>query len=80
MQTAPLLNLSGMATKADEYIAKRSQLNDVFERELQKQTTRALSEAAASKAVTPIAKARDPKTALVDHFNAKNEHLGIIYS
>ena len=39
LETAPLLNLSGMATKADEYIEKRQQLNDVFGRELEKKKT-----------------------------------------
>lgn len=52
LETAPLLNLSGMATKADEYIEKRQQLNDVFDRELETKKTHALSEVEA-RALTP---------------------------
>jgi hypothetical protein len=79
LETAPLLNLSGMATKADEYIEKRQQLNDVFGRELEKKKTQALSEVEA-RALTPPPEQVDAQTKLIEHFNATNEHLGIIYS
>ena len=36
IEAVPILNLSGMATKQDEFIDKRAQLNDAFEVELAK--------------------------------------------
>ena len=34
LETAPLLNLSGMATKNDDFIERRDELNDCYDREL----------------------------------------------
>ena len=73
------MNLSGMGTKADEYIDKRQQLNDVFDRELEKKNVMTLSEQEKSKSITPPPEI-DPQTKLIDNFNSINEHLGIIYT
>ena len=35
LETAPLLNLSGMATKSDDFVERRDELNDAFGSELQ---------------------------------------------
>jgi len=34
LETAPLLNLSGMATKNDDFVERRDELNEAFQAEL----------------------------------------------
>jgi hypothetical protein len=39
MEAAPILTLSGMATKPDNFIEKRAQLNQAFENEIARRET-----------------------------------------
>ena len=55
LEPAPLLNLSGMATKNDEYLEKRTGLNDTFAVELGQQDVTDVADEAVGDVRTPPA-------------------------
>lgn len=73
---APLLCLSGMATKADEYVEKRKQINDVFAREVDKMRAKGKQQILESKPASVVSPREEDLASL---FNKFNEHLGVTY-
>ena len=77
IEAVPILNLSGMATKQDEFIDKRAQLNDAFEVELAKKGEIEISDFMSTHgAMTPAL----PEESFGEKFERLNKHLGMKYN
>ena len=78
IEMAPLLYISGMATKDDEFTEKRVDLNEQFDNEL---AALAQTSVDRSKEVkTPPEKKERLQLSERDKFEKANEHLGLYYS
>jgi hypothetical protein len=80
LETAPLLNLSGMATQGDSYIEKRAALNKRFAEELAAQEMAAAEEVEAPEAKTPSQAEQSAADLASTNFEQVNEHLGLKYT
>jgi hypothetical protein len=73
---APILNLSGMATRVDEFIDSRHELEDTFQRELQRTKEIEVVEALASRPMSPPVF----DETFEQQFNSANQHLGLQFN
>ena len=78
LEAVPILNLSGMATKQDEFIGKRDDLNNAFEVEVAKRGEVEISDFMSTHgALTP---AHQPEESFGEKFERINKHLGMKYN
>lgn len=78
LEPAPILNLSGMAIKADDYVEARRSLNDKFESQLARQASQDIVDEVIGDVRTPANQTH--MSVLIDnakHFETVNEHLGL---
>lgn len=80
LETAPVLNLSGMATQGDAYIDKRAVLNERFGKELAVQDSAEVVDDAAGDVKTPPQADQSASQLVSAHFEQVNEHLGLKYT
>lgn len=80
LEAAPILNLSGMATKADEFVDKRRQINVQFETELAQQTSADQVEEIVGDVKTPPQAPESVRLTLAQRFEKRNAYLGLKYT
>ena len=81
LEPAPLLYLSGMATKADDYTEKRTHLNSKFEKEFaQLGASYDAQETPAEIKQVPAPDAEQGEVNLEKKFESFNEHLGLYFT
>ena len=80
LEPAPILNLSGMATKADDYVDKRREINEIFEAELAQQGSADIVEEIVGEVKTPPTVPEAARLTLAKRFEQKNAYLGLKYT
>lgn len=79
LETAPLLNLSGMATKNDDFVERRDELNQTFGAELAN-----LGSGDAMDDIVDVVKSppnlQETEMTLPEKFESDNEHLGLYFT
>ena len=80
MEPSPLLNLSGMATKSDEYESKVAELDQRFEKELAIMSTSHVQDTMDVDVKPQETAILSPEQILQRDFEAANEHLSLYFT
>jgi hypothetical protein len=80
LEAVPILNLSGMAVKEDDFIDARRDLNTRFEKELVHQASGDIVQEVVGEVRTPPAQPTALQMDVSKHFETTNEHLGLKFT